>query len=164
VFNVKLQIGFEQISSLLLFVTSVTYLVYLLLSYYPSYISEMKKQSLLVEAYQISEILVNDVGEPANWYSLQINQIKRIGLLNESINRTNVVSITKARVLDTICNSNYQIFKQLLDLKNDINLIAYIGSNVLVNCTRPVGERVAKINRIISFDNGSYGELIIWLY
>ena len=124
----------------------------------------MKKQSLLVEAYQISEILVNDVGEPANWYSLQINQTKRIGLLNESINRTNVVSITKARVLDTICNSNYQIFKQLLDLKNDINLIAYIGSNVLANCTHPVGERVAKINRIISFDNGSYGELIIWLY
>lgn len=124
----------------------------------------MKRQTTFSEAYLISEILVNDVGEPANWYSLQINQIRRIGLLNESLNKTNVVSITKTRMLNTTCNYDYRTFKQLLDLKNDISLIVYIGNNVLVNCTRPVGERVAKINRIISFDNGSYGEMIIWLY
>jgi len=161
---VKAQIGFEQVFSLILFVISVTYLVYSLLSYYPSYINEMKRQTTFSEAYLISEILVNDVGEPANWYSLQINQIRRIGLLNESLNKTNVISITKTRMLNTTCNSGYRTFKQLLDLKNDISLIVYIGNNVLVNCTRPVGERVAKINRIISFDNGSYGEMIIWLY
>jgi len=164
VFKVKVQIGFEQIFSLLLFVTSVTYLVYSLLSYYPSYINEMKRQMMLSEAYQISEILVNDCGHPANWYSLQTNQIKRIGLLNESLNKTNVISIAKSTRLNTICNSYYQTFKQLLDLKNDISIIIYIGNNVLVNCTRPIGERAAKVNRIVSFNNGSYGELIIWLY
>jgi len=160
----KAQIGFEQIVSLLLFVTSATHLVYLLLSYYPSYINEMKRQMILSEAYQISEILVNDCGDPANWYSVQVNQIKRIGLLNESLNKTNVISITKSINATRLCDSDYQRFKQLLDLKNDISLIVYIGNNVLVNCTRPIGERVARINRIISFDNGSYGELIIWLY
>jgi hypothetical protein len=161
---VKVQIGFEQVFSLFLFVFSVTYLIYQLLSYYPSYIGEMRRESIFSEAYQISEILVNDYGEPPNWYSLPLDQIKRVGLLNESIGKSNVLSLTKISKADEICNSNYQKFKQLLDLKNDISFVVYLNNNIVASCTRPFGERVVKVNRIVAFDNGSYGELVIWLY
>jgi hypothetical protein len=161
---VKAQIGFEQVFSLSLFVFSVTYLIYQLLSYYPSYIGEMRRESIFSEAYQISEILVNDYGDPISWYSLPLAQIKRIGLLNESIGKSNVLSLIKISKANEICNLNYQKFKQLLDLKNDISFIVYLNNNVVASCTRPFGERVVKVNRIVAFDNGSYGELVIWLY
>jgi hypothetical protein len=161
---VKAQIGFEQVFSLSLFVFSVTYLIYQLISYYPSYIGEMRRESIFSEAYQISEILVNDYGDPPNWYSLPLDQIKRIGLLNESIGKSNVLSFIKISKANEICNLNYQKFKQLLDLKNDISFVVYLNNNIVVSCTRSFGERVAKVNRIVVFDNGSYGELVIWLY
>jgi len=161
---VKVQIGFEQVFSLLLFVFSVTYLIYQLLSYYPSYIGEMRRESIFSEAYQISEILVNDYGDPISWYSLPLAQIKRIGLLNESIGKSNVLSLIKISKANETCNLNYQKFKQLLDLKNDISFVVYLNNNVVASCTRSLGERVVKVNRIVAFDNGSYGELVIWLY
>jgi hypothetical protein len=161
---VKAQIGFEQVFSLLLFVFSVAYLIYQLISYYPSYIGEMRRESIFSEAYQISEILVNDYGDPPNWHSLPLDQIKRIGLLNESIGKSSVLSLIKISKANEICNSNYQKFKQLLDLKNDISFVVYLNNNVVASCTRPLGERVVKVNRIVAFDNGSYGELVIWLY
>ena len=63
-----------------------------------------------------------------------------------------------------ICNENYARFKQLLDLKNDINFVVYLEGILIANCSRPLGERVSKISRIITFDNRSYGELILWLH
>jgi hypothetical protein len=157
----KLQVGFEQFAALSLFVFSVSFLISQLLSYYPTYINEVRRQTLLSEAYQISELLVNDAGYPINWNS---TNVKRIGLLNESLNKPNVVSVLKVLNASYLCNTNYPKFKQLLDLKNDISFVVYLEGNLIANCSRPLGERAAKFSRIISFDNKSYGELIIWLY
>jgi hypothetical protein len=159
----KLQVGFEQFAALSLFVFSVSFLISQLLSYYPTYINEVKRQTLLSEAYQISELLVNDAGDPPEW-DVNPNQINRIGLLNQSINKPNVISLSKLTYVNNTCNANYPRFKQLLDLKNDINFIVYLEGNLIANCSHPLGERAVKISRIISFDNRSYGELIIWLY
>jgi len=160
----KLQVGFEQFAALSLFVFSVSFLISQLLSYYPTYINEVKRQTLLSEAYQISELLVNDAGEPPYWYSVSLANVKRIGLLNESLNKPNVVSVLKVLNASYLCNTNYPKFKQLLDLKNDINFVVYLEGNLIANCSHPLGEKAVKISRIISFDNRSYGELIIWLY
>jgi hypothetical protein len=157
----KTQVGFEQFAALSLFVVSVLFLIYELISYYPNYINEIRRQALLVEAYQISELLINDVGEPANWNSFNV---KRIGLLDESLNITNVVSILKVSYANDICNSDYNRFKTLLDLKNDINFVVYLEGSLIANCSKAVGEKIAKMSRIISFSNKSYGEIIIWLY
>jgi hypothetical protein len=157
----KLQVGFEQFAALSLFVFSVSFLISQLLSYYPTYINEVRRQTLLSEAYQISELLVNDAGYPINWNS---TNVKRIGLLNESLNKPNVVSVLKVLNASYLCNTNYPKFKQLLDLKNDINFVVYLEGNLIANCSHPLGEKAVKISRIISFDNISYGELIIWLY
>jgi len=157
----KAQVGFEQFAALFLFVFSVSFLIYQLLSYYPTYINEVRRQTLLSEAYQLSELLVNDVGQPANW---NLGNVLRIGLLNETLNKTNVISITKVKYANKTCVENYNSFKQLLDLKNDINFVVYLEGSMIANCSRLLGERAVKISRIVSFDNGSYGELILWLY
>jgi len=157
----KAQVGFEQFAALLLFVSSTSFLIYQILSYYPAYINEVKRQSLFSEAYQISELLVNDVGQPANW---NLENVLRIGLLDETLNKTNVVSISKVKYANKTCVESYSSFKQLLDLKNDINFVVYLEGKVIANCSRPLGERAVKISRIISFSNGSYGELVMWLY
>jgi hypothetical protein len=158
------QVGFEQFAALALFIFSISFLIYQLLSYYPTYVNEVRRQTLISETYQTSEILTNDVGEPANWYSIPLDNVKRIGLLNETINITNVVSILKVFKANETCNTDYARFKKLLDLKNDINFVVYLEGRVLANCSYPFGEKVAKVLRIVSFDNRSYGELIIWLY
>jgi hypothetical protein len=160
----KLQVGYEQFAALSLFVFSVTFLISQLFSYYPAYINEARRQTLFSEAFQVSELLVNDVGEPANWYAIPLSNVKRIGLLNESLNRTNVVSIIKVSRANATCNSNYAQFKQLLDLKNDVNFVVYLEGSLIANCSRPLGEKAVKISRMISFDNKSYGELVIWVY
>jgi len=157
----KSQVGFEQFIALSLFVFSVLFLISQLLSYYPTYFNEIRRQTLLSEAYQISELLVNDVGEPANWDS---TNVKRIGLLNESLNITNVISLLKVSYANNICNSDYNKFKSLLDLKNEINFVVYLEGSIIANCSRPLGERAVKFSRIVSFDNKSYGELVLWLY
>jgi hypothetical protein len=154
------QVGFEQFAALALFVFSVSFLIYQLLSYYPTYINEVRRQILLSEAYQISELLVNDVGEPASW---NLSNVKRIGLLNESLNKTNVISFLKVSYANNTCNSDYNKFKSLLDIKNEINFVVYLEGSIIANCSRPLGERAVKFSRIVSFDNKSYGELILWL-
>ncbi len=160
----KSQVGFEQFFSLLLFVSSVSFLIYQFISYYPAYVDELKRQALFSEAYQISELLVNDPGEPSNWNNLNINQVKRIGLLNQTLNKPNVISLSKVSIANNTCNNNYERFKQLLDLKNDINFVVYMEGRVVANCSRSLGERAVKISRIVSFDDKRYGEVIIWVY
>jgi hypothetical protein len=157
----KLQVGFEQFIALSMFVFSISFLIYQLLSYYPIYINEVRRQTLLSEAYQISELLVNDAGEPSNW---NLINVKRIGLLNETLSNSNVISVFKVFNVSYICNTNYTLFKQLLDLKNEINFVVYLEGSLIANCSHSSWESAVKISRIVSFDNRSYGELILWLY
>lgn len=156
----KTQVGFEQFAAISIFVSAVLFLIYQLLTYYSTYLTEIKRMFLLSEAYQVSELLVNDVGSPANWYE---GEIKRIGLINETLNKTNVLSLLKVNSAITICNSDYQKFKKMLDLKNEINLFVYLEGNLMANCSRGADTGI-KFSRIVSFDNGSYGELVVWLY
>jgi hypothetical protein len=160
----KLQVSFEQLISLSLFIFSVIFLINQLISYYLIYINKIEKQTLLLEAYQVSELLVNDVGQPANW---NINNVRRIGLLSENLNKTNVLSYLKVSSAIELCrrsNSDYVKFKNLLDLKRDINIVVYSEGRLIGNCSRPMKENAVKISRIISFNDGKYGELILWLY
>jgi len=67
----------------------------------PNYIEEVNKEDMRAQAYMLSELLVNDAGEPANWDS--VSEIKRIGLSNQTENRTNFLSLNKINKLNSIC-------------------------------------------------------------
>ena len=67
----KAQISFvEYIVSFSIFSVFVAYLFFRLLSYMPAYLNELRGEKLRSEAYQLSEFLINDLGEPLSWASL----------------------------------------------------------------------------------------------
>jgi len=63
----KAQASFEYYFSLVLFVMFATYIVFQTISVTSVYRREIRNRLLKTEAYQISELLVNDLGEPINW-------------------------------------------------------------------------------------------------
>jgi len=65
----KGQISFvEYIVSITIFITFAVFFFYNLLSFMPTYLNEIRNERVRSEAYQISELLINDLGEPVNWH------------------------------------------------------------------------------------------------
>lgn len=160
----KSQAGLEFYAAILIFVLSVTYIFIQIIMVMPKGIEEIRRQTLMSEAFQISEILIKDFGEPANWYS-DLSTAKRIGLANESFTQVGIISYQKAIVANNTCNSNYDLFKRLLGINYDLGLVLVVQNNPIINCTKSYGgASVVKISRFIALENKSYGELTIWLY
>lgn len=156
----KAQISYEYYFSLVLFVLFVTYVIFYVTSTVPSYTREIKSQLLVSEAYQISEMLVNDPGEPADW---NLAGVKRIGLSDQTKNRTNLISFDKVSMLNTSCNTDYSSVAAGLgiDPKHQfaVTIINLTSGEVLVDCSpaAPVSRgAVAEITRIAAVDSGSY--------
>ena len=173
----KAQISFEYYFSLLTFAILVSYLFLKLITLPPFYSSQITTQQLRSETYQISEILVNSVGYPANWNTFPIpggvGNIKGLGLSDETRNKTNLVSTAKTTAFDNICKSNgYNKILELLDIRNDTYGFWVLAAKdtsppqILIECS-PL-ETSAKIRtnitRIIAFNDGTYGELRISLW
>jgi hypothetical protein len=165
----KGQFTFDYLIALILFVTFVIYLAFRLLQFSPVYINEVNEQRLRAEAYQISEILVNDPGQPVYWNSTTpINQIKRVGLSDQTKNKTNLLSLTKISSLQTLCNqpNGYTNIKSWLgtEFQFSINLTKSDGTK-LINCTSPQAASLLKVDvkRIVAFDS-SYGNLSIQVW
>jgi len=160
----KGQAGFEFYAAILLFVIAITYVFFQITTAFPKGLEEIRRQTLLSEAFQISEILIKDAGEPNNWY-LDVLNAKRIGLANESFSQLGIISFRKSKVVNDTCNLNYNLFKKLLGLNYDVGILLKHENVPIINCTRPYsGIYVAKISRIVSFENRSYGELTVWVY
>jgi hypothetical protein len=145
------------------------------MNFYPVYLNEIRNERIRSESYQISEILTNDPGKPLRWYA-DTNDVTRVGLSDETKNKTNVLSLVKINTFDSECKKNsyngyYNIKKWLAsDYDLSITLIDKTYSsegNVLINCHPPAPTAVRAINttvrRIVSFDSG-YGELIIQMW
>lgn len=171
--KMKGQFSIDFYISFIFFIMFVIYLFFQISKIIPNYLNEVNVQTLRSEAYQISELLINDLGEPKDWNILpedQRNKIKRIGLLDETQNKTNLISQTKATALNTICNSadGYEMIKSKIatDYQFSLILINRVNNETLINCfvsgamTKPI--RV-DMRRIVAFDN-SYGELILQMW
>ncbi|MFH7880784.1 MAG: hypothetical protein QXI09_02125 [Candidatus Aenigmatarchaeota archaeon] len=159
-----LQASYEFYIVFFVFLIIISYIISYILSFRNIYLKEIKKEILFGEAYKISQILVNDVGEPENWH-LNIDNAKRIGLLSSS-NYFNHLSLSKINVFNLNCRNNYNLIKNLIGTELDfsIRLVSNDG-NVLIDCIRPFGEEVIEIDRIVSFDDGKgYGVMKIWVY
>jgi len=161
----KSQSAYEFYISFMIFVTTITFIFYQIISYHFSYSQELKKNVLYTEAYQISQILVNDYGEPENWNS-NLATAKRIGLASQAFFKLNLISFSKARAASNLCNTDYNRFKKLIGTNYDLNLVLFLANGTyIINCTKPMKENFVRIARIVSFDDGkSYGELILWVY
>lgn len=163
--NMKAQINYETLVSLTLFVSAIIYLIYEMVTFYPSYAKDLNKEVLYAEAYQISQILINDAGEPRDWFN-SISTARRIGLLNESYNTLNLLSLRKVITFNSTCNSNYPLVKSLIGARYNFGVILRLSNGtIILNCGSAIGENAMKISRVVSLDDHrSYGELIIWVY
>ena len=136
----KGQLSVDFLISLTLFVIIASYLSFQLLNIVPYFLREIKLQNLRSELFQISEILLNDPGEPIDWYE-NPDLTKRIGLLDEKKNLTNFLSLEKIIGMEKICKSDYERFRNLIgseriilisikELENERTLAACTPTNI----------------------------------
>jgi hypothetical protein len=166
----KAQVSFEYYLSLTLFVLFVAYIVFQVVATVPIYKRQMKSELLMSEAYQLSELLVNDEGEPPAWSS--VPAAKRIGLANRT-NATNLVSFEKIRALNNSCRTSegYTNVSIKLGVDNfyqfNISILDLNSGQLLVACyPRPMisRETVKTITRLAALDVGSYVSITVSMW
>jgi hypothetical protein len=170
----RAQFSIDYYVALIIFILLTTYISFQVLAFSPLYTNEINSQRLRSEAFQISEILINDAGQPVNWENVDENSIKRIGLSNESFNYTNFLSTKKISALKNLIGNpcsqtGYGKIKGWLDVQDDFSfsLINKTSETTIISCNPP--QKVARrtlvnISRIVSFDSGDYGilNLEVW--
>lgn len=166
----KGQISFvEYLVAFTIFVVFVGYLSIQLLKFVPEYLNQITSERIRSEAYQISEILVNDPGYPIDWTAANV---KRLGLSDETKNLTNALSLTKINQIGdgiNLCKPGYDNVRKWLASDYNFTMILTRKSSpeqVLINCrptTFAVGGTNTTVRRIVSFDS-SYGELIVQMW
>jgi len=172
--SLKGQFSAEFFIVLILFVGFAAYFSMRLIAIRPIYIREVRKTIIRSESYRISEMLINDPGSPVDWASLvgtpSENQIERIGLLDHSKNKTNLLSEQKMSGLDSLCNggAGYDTVKSMIGAEHDLSimLIEKPSEVIKINECKPteLGENAVSIKRLAAFDSGNYGELIVQVW
>lgn len=172
-FPMKGQLSVDFIVALIVFISLSFYLAFQILNIVPNYLQEVRLQEIRSEAFQISTLLVNDVGLPQNWHDLDdddLDEIERIGL-SGSLTRTNIVSIQKLDTLQEICSSDERdgLFKKWFATDLTISILVFdrTDGEILLDCipvspTSPV--LVATASRIVSFTDGTYGEVVLQIW
>jgi len=125
----RAQVNIEFILSVSIFLLIVSVLSYDILGSLPEFHREAVKDMSISRAYQISEILLRDEGDPKNWDDLE-EEIKRIGL---SDGRDFFLSDSKITELNNLCNTDYQNILKLFGIEKNI---------MVVNITNLDGESV----------------------
>jgi len=168
----KGQISFvEYLVAMTIFITFSVYFFYYLMSFLPNYLNQLESERIRSEAYQISEMLINDPGEPTNWY-LNPNNAKRIGFSDENFNQTNLLSLDKINAIGIACTIGYKKIKKLIgsDLDFSIILRKKPSNNVLLACvplSSPTKVTNVTIRRIVSINTPAgleLGELILQVW
>ena len=165
----KGQISFvEYLAALTIFITSVLYIAFQLINFAPKYLNEVNDERIRLDAYQISELLANDPGNPINWYAS--STILRMGLSSETANKTNFLSLQKINAFDNYCNANggYDNVKKNISSIGNFAVLLFNrtanSGNLLINCqpNLPFSSPInTTVRRIMSIDSNDIGELIV---
>ncbi|MBU5690112.1 MAG: hypothetical protein QXM68_02640 [Candidatus Aenigmatarchaeota archaeon] len=153
--------GQITIEYLLAFTIIIGVLSYIYLNYnrfIQPFIEIIEKEDKSAEAFQISELLLNDPGEPQNWHST--GNIQRIGLA-EVNSKQNYLSLDKINALNGLC-SNYNEVKRLIGAERNFHLFIFSidnsgNRNLLASCLPPqiVKEQInITISRYAVYQNG----------
>ena len=168
--NNKGQLGYDYFISLVIFILFVVYIAFQIMEMKPAYLREVRNEILRSEAYQLSELLVNDPGEPQNWDAANV---KRIGLSDENANKTNYLSAAKVTKLAGLCPlAGYSSLAKLfgIDQKYQFSIIVKnaISGEPLVDChpASLIAARTVNISvkRVVTFNSGGYGEVLVMMW
>ncbi|MFH8080853.1 MAG: hypothetical protein QXO84_03180 [Candidatus Aenigmatarchaeota archaeon] len=149
----KSQISLEYMIAFTIFLGVITYIYFRYIDNINPFIEDVIKEEKRAEAFQISEILINDPG-----------MAKRVGLANESTNMTNCIVESKINNLN--CNN----LKQLLALDRPFNLFIFevnmnTGQRTVLKSCISQNLRRDQINvtvrRYAVFDGGRIAEVVV---
>ena len=166
--KIKAQLTIQYLASFIFFI-GIVVLIYLSYSAnIPRFVEEVNKENTRSKAYQLSEILINDPGQPMNWNNLPKNQIKRIGLSDHTTNKTNLILKSKIdKFHDFDCYTNFKEVQDRLALNRSFSIFIFnITENgnrdLLFNCSSPVFPKTvinATVKRITALNNNGKIEL-----
>ena len=169
----KGQVSIEYIVSLILFIVFISFFFVQLLNQQPIYMREIRTETIKSEAYQISEMLVNDAGYPIDWIlpfggGPQPNAVQRIGF-SSNLNKTNLLSKNKINLIGPTCNRGYDFVKNKIGAEDDFSLFVYQQpGNIPILACYPSVIILRDINitfkRPVTFDDGNYGELVLQMW
>lgn len=170
--HTKGQISIDYYVALIIFIFFVVYFLFQVSNLVPTFVGQMEEQRMRSEAYQMSELLVNDPGSPTNWPTLvpdNIDQIARIGL-NGNQNKTNLVGLAKLSALGSLCSSQGQQFlrnKIATDLQFSVFVVDRTDGSTELDCS-PTNPNLRGFSvttrRVVAFPDGRFGELTIQVW
>ncbi len=154
----KGQMTVEYLISFMIFVGIIAYIYISYSANIPSFVEEVRKEDIRSKAFQLSEILVNDPGEPENW---DANTVERIGLLDESSNKQNLISGDKVEELSNNfpCPAQYDNLMNKLGMNETFAIIIskYTGEirQSIYTCNPPalIGTINVTIVRIVALND-----------
>ena len=161
----KAQLSIEYYASLTIFIVFIGYIFFQLITTSPQFIRESKNERLRIEAYQISEMLINDPGEPIDWPT---KTVKRLGLSSNQ-NKTNLLDTNKISIFSSSCASDYENIRSLIGSEYyfSINLTDRESGQKLIECKPPIPvkkQTTVSITRIVALDSNKAAELVVQLW
>ena len=165
--ELKAQLTVEYLASFITFIGLIIFIYFTYSGNIPGFIEEVNKEDVRSKAYQLSEILVNNPGEPIDWDN-GATWPKRIGLSDENFNKTNLISLDKVVLLQQGCNLDYEKVKRILGLNKSFSIYVFNISqsdgdrDSSWKCTTPELIRTAintTVRRITVLNNTETGRL-----
>jgi len=160
----------EYLTVLTMFIMFSTYFTFRMMEQKPAYMREINAEIFRSESYRLSEMLVNDAGEPADWQTLVgtggEGSIKRIGLSDESGNVTNLLSEAKLSKMKALCAADYANAKRLVGGGHYFSLVRTGSSGIPETICSPgvTGDVKASITRLVAFSGGDYGKIVVQMW
>lgn len=160
----------EYYVSLLVFVILAIYILFQIQVLTPQHLREIKTHTIKLDAFQVSELLINDGGEPNNWNIQPPADIKRIGL--SSMTSANLLSAAKVTALDTQCKSSgFVSLYNWLGMQNQFNLTISDTAGTLVDTqkycpplSKPNAPNTVVVTRVVTLDSGRQGNLTLTMW
>jgi len=165
----KGQLSADFYVALVAFIGLLAYITFQLFQIVPASSANAKEESIRIEAYQLSELLVNDGGHPLNWETRPLAEIRRIGLSDSTKNITNFLSRPKIDRLNTICTSptGYTDVKSILDIQNEFSITFIehtLPEDTIWTCKSalPTNKKITfNVSRTVSVGSTTFGEIIV---
>ena len=165
----KGQLAADFYVALIIFTGFLAYITFQLFQIVPASSSNLDTESARIEAYQLSELLVNDGGYPSDWHDTtkypSVTDIKRIGLSDSTKDITNYLSSPKITRFKSLC-SNFNDIKALLDITDEagFTIIEHrpAGDDVFNSCKSAQAKKESfSVSRTVFIDGTSYPTEII---
>lgn len=168
--STKGQLSIEYFVAMIIFIFFVVYFLFQMSNLVPEFTGEMEGQRIRSEAYQMSEILINSPGIPANWNTLPYSQTVLFGLSNQTLNKTNLLSSAKMASIGSTCASLGQQSirsKMYTDLEMSMLIVDRTDGSPRLDCSAPRNNTrgfSVTVRRIVAFDDGRFGDLTLQVW